>query len=75
MSWRDLSCSDGAFSPDLCPQQGCVAPCPHHVKRSIQVSLGSRVATAEVTFGLQSISEGGRREREQVNTGSMVYYN
>ena len=39
------------------------------------MSLGSRVAAAEVKFGLQSISEGGRREREQVNTGSMVYYN
>jgi len=33
------------------------------------------VAAAEVKVGLQSISEGGRREREQVNTGSMVYYN
>ena len=28
------------------------------------------MAAAEVKF--QSISEGGRREREQVNTGSMV---
>ena len=28
-----------------------------------------------MNFRLQSISEGGRREREQVNTGSMVYYN
>jgi len=29
------------------------------------VPPGSRVAAAEVKFGLQSISEGGRREREQ----------
>jgi len=49
---------------------------PHTlIKRLIQVPPGARVAAAEVKFGLESISEGGRREREQVNTGSMVYYN
>jgi len=53
--------------------KGGVSPHPHQ-----EVNTGVprvKVAAAEVKFGLQSISEGGRREREQVNTGSMVYYN
>ena len=51
---------------------------PHHQQEDnadVPSAPGVKVAAAEVKFGLQSISEGGRREREQVNTGSMVYYN
>ena len=65
MSWGGTSCSNGGFGPQLwC---GCVT-LPPLIKRLMQVSPGqgqARVAAAEVKFGHQSISEGGRREREQ----------
>jgi len=46
--------------------RGCIAPHPH-----LEVNTGvpmAKVSAAEVKF---SISEGGRREREQVNTSNM----
>ena len=66
------SCSDGGFGPHLCPQQRCVAPHPHQeVNAGVPSAPGLRVAAAEVKFTLQSISVGGRRERDQ---GQYWYY-
>ena len=66
------SCSDGASGPHLCPQQGCVAPHLHQeVNAGVPSARGLRMAAVEVKFTLQSISVGGRRERDQ---GQYWYY-